>query len=58
MPGHCLPRTALRWTPQGKRNAGREKETWKRTTVKMLTNRHTWETAKQKAKVPTDVEIS
>jgi hypothetical protein len=36
---HSLPATSLRWTPQGKRNAGRPKETWIRTTEKMMTNR-------------------
>jgi hypothetical protein len=50
MPEHSLPATAFRWTPQGKRNTGRPRETWRRTTEKMLTNRKlTWETATQKA---------
>ena len=30
MPSTSLPRTALRWTPQGRRNRGRPKETWRR----------------------------
>jgi hypothetical protein len=51
MPEHFLPTTTLRWTPQGKINTGRPKETWRRRTEEMLTNRRlTWETAKQKAK--------
>jgi hypothetical protein len=36
---HFLPGTALRWTPQGKRNTGGLKKTFRRTTEKMLTNR-------------------
>jgi len=34
-----LPRVALRWTPQGKRNRGRPKETWRRTVERELKNR-------------------
>ena len=34
-----LPRTALRWTPQGKRLKGRPKETWRRTVEKDLKTR-------------------
>ena len=30
MSADTLPRTALRWTPQGKRSQGRPKETWRR----------------------------
>jgi hypothetical protein len=45
MPEHFLPATACRWIPQGKKNTDREKETWRRTTEKMLTKRKlTWET--------------
>ena len=36
MPSTALPRTALRWTPQGRRNRGRPKETWRRTVEKEL----------------------
>ena len=31
-----IPRTALRWTPQGRRDRGRPKETWRRTIDKDL----------------------
>ncbi|KAH3746353.1 hypothetical protein DPMN_180760 [Dreissena polymorpha] len=31
MPPDSLPRVAVRWTPQGKRNNGRPKETRRRT---------------------------
>jgi hypothetical protein len=34
MPENSLPATALRWIPQGKRNTGQPKETWRRTTEK------------------------
>ncbi|KAH3792274.1 hypothetical protein DPMN_145765 [Dreissena polymorpha] len=34
-----LRRVALRWTPQGKRNHGRPKETWRRTEKRELKNR-------------------
>ena len=36
MSADAIPRTALRWTPQGKRNRGRPKETWRRTMEKEL----------------------
>ena len=36
MSADAIPRTALRWTPQGKRNRGRPKETWRRTVEKEL----------------------
>lgn len=36
MPSCSLPRTALRWTPQGRRDRGRPKETWRRTIGKDL----------------------
>ncbi|KAH3865517.1 hypothetical protein DPMN_028556 [Dreissena polymorpha] len=39
MPPDSLPRVALRWTPQGKRNRGRPKETWRRTVERGLKNR-------------------
>ena len=39
MPSNSLPRTALRWTPQGKRDRGRPRETWRRTIEKDLRNR-------------------
>jgi hypothetical protein len=38
MPPNSLPRTALVWTPQGKRNRGRPKETWCRTVERELKN--------------------
>ena len=31
MPPTSLPRVAHRWTPDGRRNRGRPKETWRRT---------------------------
>ena len=31
MKADAIPRTALRWTPDGKRTRGRPKETWRRT---------------------------
>ncbi|KAL3856736.1 hypothetical protein ACJMK2_011459 [Sinanodonta woodiana] len=34
-----IPRVALRWTPQGKRNCGRPKETWRRTVDRDLKTR-------------------
>ena len=39
MPSNSLPRTALRWTPQGKRKRGRPKETWRRTVERELKDR-------------------
>ena len=36
MSAGSLPRTALRWTPQGKRSKGRPKETWRRTAERDL----------------------
>ena len=46
MPPNSLPRVALRWTPQGKRNRGRSRETWRRTVQKDLKTRGlTMETA-------------
>ena len=36
MQSDSLPRTALRWTPQGKRKRGRPKETWRRTVEREL----------------------
>jgi endonuclease/exonuclease/phosphatase family metal-dependent hydrolase len=39
MPPDSLPRVALRWTPQGKRNRGRPKETWRRTVERELKSR-------------------
>ncbi|KAH3857350.1 hypothetical protein DPMN_099957 [Dreissena polymorpha] len=36
---YLLPREALRWTQQGKRNRGRPKETWRRTVNRELKNR-------------------
>lgn len=39
MPPNSLPRVALRWTPQGKRNRGQPKETWRRTALKDLKSR-------------------
>ena len=35
-PPNSLIKTALRWTPQGRRKRGRPKETWRRTTEKDL----------------------
>jgi hypothetical protein len=55
---HYLPTTALRWTPQGKRSTGRPKETWRRTTERMLTNRKLTGNSKAKGHGTTDVEIS
>ncbi|KAK3546988.1 hypothetical protein QTP86_007917 [Hemibagrus guttatus] len=50
MPPDSLPRIALRWTPQGKRNRGRPKETWRRTVEKDLKSRGlTLETAPRTA---------
>ncbi|KAK3517624.1 hypothetical protein QTP70_013436 [Hemibagrus guttatus] len=50
MPPDSLPRIALRWTPQGKRNRGRPKETWRRTVEKDLKSRGlTLETAPKTA---------
>lgn len=39
MPTSSITRTALGWTPQGKRNRGRPKETWRRTIERDLRNR-------------------
>ena len=39
MPHSSLPRTALHWTPQGKRSRGRPKETWRRSIEKELKSR-------------------
>ncbi|KAH3713330.1 hypothetical protein DPMN_073120 [Dreissena polymorpha] len=39
MPPDSLSRVALRWTPLGKRNHGRPKETWRRTVERELKNR-------------------
>ena len=36
MSTQSIPRTALRWTPLGRRNRGRPKETWRRTIDKDL----------------------
>ena len=36
MSTQSIPRTALRWTPQGRRKRGRPKETWRRTIDKGL----------------------
>ncbi|KAH3769488.1 hypothetical protein DPMN_170756 [Dreissena polymorpha] len=33
------PRVVLRWTPQGKTNRGRPKETWRQTVERELKNR-------------------
>jgi hypothetical protein len=47
IPKNYLPATALRWIPQGKINTGLPKETWRRTTEKLLTNKRlTWKRAK------------
>jgi len=44
MEKEAIPRTALRWTPEGKRKRGRPKETWRRTVEKELKEQHlTWE---------------
>ena len=32
----CIPKVALRWTPQGRRKRGRPKNTWRRTMTKEL----------------------
>ena len=38
-----IARTALHWTPEGKRKRGRPKETWRRTVEKELkTMKQTW----------------
>ena len=51
MTDNSLPKIALRWTPQGNRSKGRPKETWRRTTERMLSNRGlTWARAEKKAK--------
>ncbi|KAL3868729.1 hypothetical protein ACJMK2_041499 [Sinanodonta woodiana] len=39
IPIDSIPRVALRWTPQGKRNRGRPKETWRRTVDRDLKTR-------------------
>ncbi|KAH3726194.1 hypothetical protein DPMN_052051 [Dreissena polymorpha] len=39
MPHILLPRVAMRWTPQGKRNGGQPRETWRRTVERELKNR-------------------
>ena len=39
MPTTSHPRIALRWTPQGRRNRGRPRETWRRTIEKELKSR-------------------
>ena len=39
MPTNAIPKTALTWTPQGQRNRGRPKETWRRTMNKELKSR-------------------
>ena len=46
----ALPRTALRWTPEGKRKRGRPKETWRRSVEKEMKAQHlTWEKITKKA---------
>ena len=45
LPQKAIPRVALHWTPDGKRNRGRPKETWRRTVSKELKdNNFTWGT--------------
>jgi hypothetical protein len=51
MPANQIPRVALFWTPQGKRNAGRPKMTWRRTVEKELMEmKLTWRQAGDAAK--------
>ncbi len=51
MPSNRVPRVALYWTPQGKRRAGRPKNTWRRTVEKELkTMGLTWGEAEVAAK--------
>ena len=50
MTPEALPRTALSWTPQGKRRRGRPKETWRRTVQKELKEKNlTTDAARKKA---------
>ncbi|XP_062591942.1 probable cytochrome P450 CYP44 [Saccostrea cucullata] len=45
-----IPRVALRWTPPGKRNRGRPKETWRRSVEKEMNDQGwTWGTVQAKA---------
>ena len=47
----CIPKVALRWTPQGRRKRGRPKNTWRRTMTKELeTVSLSWDTATRVAK--------
>ena len=46
-----ISRTALRWTPEGKRKPGRPKKTWRRTVEEELkTLQHTWGSIQNKAR--------
>jgi len=48
--GSSITKKALRWTPQGCRNRGRPKNTWKRTVEKGLGNmKLSWSEAESKA---------
>ena len=51
MENSALPKTALRWTPQGKRPRGRPKNTWRRTIgTEIEEHGMTWGEAETKAK--------
>ena len=55
MPQESIPKVALRWTPQGKRNRGRPKTTWRRTVLADLEKENlTWGEAEKKAKNRTE----
>ena len=55
MPQDNITKIALRWTPQGKRNRGRPKTTWRRTVLADLEKEHlTWGEAEKKAKNRTE----
>nr|XP_006821712.1 PREDICTED: uncharacterized protein LOC102806297 [Saccoglossus kowalevskii] len=51
MPQDSIPETALCWTPQGQRNRGRPKTTWRRTiTTELVQANLTWSSAEMVAK--------
>jgi hypothetical protein len=48
---NSITRTALHWTPEGKRKRGRPKNTWRRTVEEeMKTMKNTWRTVEKVAK--------
>ncbi len=46
----AIPRVAMRWTPEGRRNRGRPRETWRRTVEREIREQGmTWETINTRA---------